>query len=45
MKIYGINAPIATPYRYYQNGIDVTFEVMNGLALPHSVRFFEVTVR
>jgi len=31
-----------TPYRYYQNGLDVTFCVMNNMPLPMSERFFEV---
>jgi hypothetical protein len=35
----------STPHRYYQNGIDVTWYVINERALPHSERFFEVTVR
>jgi hypothetical protein len=36
---------LATPYRYYQNGIDVTWWIMNNLAPPMSERFFEVTCR
>lgn len=34
-----------TTYRYYQNGQDVTYYVMNNLPLPSSERFFEVQCR
>ncbi len=35
----------ATQHRYYQNGFDVTWYVMNNLPMPLSERFFEVTCR
>lgn len=31
-----------TTYRYYQNGLDVTWYVMNSQPLPMSERFYEV---
>lgn len=34
-----------TEIRYYQNGFDVTFYVMNELPMPVSERFFEVVVK
>lgn len=34
-----------TPYRYYQNGLDVTWYIMNKLTPPISERFFPVEVR
>lgn len=34
-----------TPYRYWQNGLDVTWYVMSNLPMPLSERFFEVTCR
>jgi len=34
-----------TPYRYYQNGVNVTLIVLNGWALPDSQRAHEVTCR
>lgn len=33
------------PARFYQNGHDVTWHVINGLPLPLSERFFPVEVR
>lgn len=33
------------PYRYYQNGFDVTYYVMHQLPMPMSERFFEVVCR
>jgi len=35
----------ATPYRYYQNGLDVTWYIMHNMAPPMSERFFEVVCR
>lgn len=43
--MFYITKEINTPYRYYQNGLDVTYYVMNQLALPMGERFFEVTCR
>lgn len=34
-----------TPYRYYQNGVDVTIIVLNGWPLPDSQRAHEVVCR
>lgn len=40
--MYGITKPYATNVRYFQNGLDVTFEVMNNLPLSCSQYFHEV---
>lgn len=34
-----------TKYRYWQNGLDVTWYILNNIAPPLSERFFEVTCR
>jgi len=34
-----------TNSRYYQNGIDVTWYILNNIAPPISERFFEVICR
>ncbi len=34
-----------SPYRYYQNGIDVTWYIMNNIEPPMSQRFFEVVCK
>jgi len=35
----------STPYRYWQNGLDVTWYVMNNISPPLSERFFPVTCK
>jgi hypothetical protein len=47
MPIFDPNQALTkdAPSRYYQNGHDVTWHVINGLPLPMSERFFPVEVR
>jgi hypothetical protein len=33
------------PIQYFQNGLNVTYEVMTGRELPSSLRFFSVVER
>lgn len=43
----GIHKPYSTPYRYYIQGFDVTFFIVNKLELPKGLNdlYFEVIVK
>ncbi len=45
--MYGTTVPYPTPYRYYANGIDITYYIMNELPLPKGVntQVLEIVVR